>query len=146
MNYYDDDWFAVPADELVEDDDEDYCDHCGPWCEHWGGDGLCELILEEQARQAEEFERLYVEKDTRCPVCGQVLICYSIPTDELWTWPGDFYNPIIALEIYAIYGAPKDELHRSGNLVHIWIGEGQYREEKLVRLTGNKKVEGKPPF
>src|SRR3990172_1608441 len=96
--------------------------HCDPWCECWGGDGLCMLEIERQVEEAEEFEMLYVAK-AFCPVCGLALTEYSIPTDKLWAWPGDFYNPMIALEIFAVYDAPKGEFHRHGNLAHIWVGE-----------------------
>jgi len=124
--------------ECDEDDyDDDPCQRCGPWCEHWMGDGLCEVACEELAREEKEFEEKY--KSTRlCPVCNQRLTCYQIPeVDELWHWPGK-WNPMIGLGIFAAYGVPKGELHHKGNIYHVWIGAGDYRDEKLIQPLGKE--------
>jgi hypothetical protein len=141
MSEYDD-WLE-DIDE-GEDYDEydpsenDLCAHCGPSCEHWGGDGLCMLQIEQQANEAQEYEEEFVHQNVHCPECGVKLTMYDIPVNELWLWPGDFYNPMIALNIYAVYDAPKGELHRKLDICHIWVGEGEGREEKLIRLTGGQ--------
>lgn len=142
---YDHDYTDWDEDDWDEDDWDDPCDRCGPWCEHWGGDGLCVLALEQFAAEREEFEKYVFERRT-CPVCGVELIEYQITVDKLWQWPGDI-NPIIGLEIYAALGTPKGELHRAGPLCHIWVGEGEYRQEKLIRLLGqNGTIDEGIPF
>lgn len=131
-----DDW----ADDEGLDDDGDPCDHCGPSCEHWGGDGICELAIEQYANEHEEYYHHYVTEGVHCPVCGAILTEYRVPVDEIWLWPGDFYNPMIALDIYAVYDAPKGIVHRHDQVYHIWVGKGEFRSEKLVRLLGKGKV------
>ena len=44
-----DDW------EYAEDDDnfDDPCASCGPWCDYWLGDDLCELVIVSCAQQEE---------------------------------------------------------------------------------------------
>ena len=124
-------------DELYDDYnpcDDDPCSHCGIWCDHWGGDGLCLLQIEQQAMEDEEYHKNYLTENVPCPVCGKYLNQYEIPTDKLWTWPGGFYNPMIALEIYSAYGVAKGEVHHKNNVYHVWIGDGKYREEKLIKL------------
>jgi hypothetical protein len=120
-------------DDEEERDDELACEHCGMWCEHWMGDNLCELEIEQQAKEDEEYNSKYVNQRL-CPICNQSLTCYQIPVDTLWTWPGDFYNPLIALNIYAACGVSKGECHHKGNVYHIWIGEGENRREELIQL------------
>ncbi len=133
---YELEWYDEDCDDDLYSDSGDPCDHCGPHCGHWGGDGLCMLEIEELARQHEEYEKRYYRQAAICPVCRHRLPRYDIETDELWVWPGGWYSPIIGLEIYAAYGMPKGEIHRAGNVCHIWIGEGEARHEKLVRLLG----------
>lgn len=118
---------------------EDPCSRCGPWCEHWAGDGLCMLVIEQQAKDHEEYYRECVTDNVHCPVCGKLLTEYKVPTDTLWTWPGDFYNPMIALGIFCAYDTPKGVLHSHNEVYHIWTGEGKYRQEKLIRLIGEDK-------
>ena len=126
-------------------DSEDPCDRCGPWCECWGGDGLCMLAIEQQAQEAEQFYKKYVSDNQPCPHCGKELTRYHIPVDRLWFWPGEWpdgehYNPMIALDIFAVIDAPKGEVHkpvqgRFYRFHHIWVGQGQYRSEKLIMLN-----------
>jgi len=110
-------------------------EYCGSWCEHWGGDNLCELEIEALAKETEDYEAKY--KSTRlCPVCSQSLDCWQIPdVDELWHWSAQ-HHPLIGLEIYRAYGVPKGVIHSKGNVYHVWIGKGKYREEKLIQPLG----------
>lgn len=140
---YEEDW----SDDWDDEDDESAADYdfetengiCSPSAcgECWGGDGICMREIEEQARQDEEYARLYVSENVACPVCGAVLIEYKIPTDALWCWPGDFYNPMIPLGIFAVYDAPKGVVCRKDNVHHIWVGDGKFRTEKLINILGN---------
>lgn len=127
-------------DEFWEDDDFEYelsCDNCGPWCEHWGGDGLCMLAIVAQAAESDHYHDNFVTEDAVCPGCNKKLTMYEIPTDKLWVWPGDFYNPMIALEIFAVYDASKGEVHpREGKTHHIWVGQGPGARECLIKLSG----------
>jgi hypothetical protein len=118
------------------DDWDDPCDRCGPSCPDWGGDGLCMIQINQQAEENRDFQEKCVVTNYYCPVCGKPLTLYKIPVDELWVWPGDFYNPIIALNIFSVYDAPKGELHRSGNIVHIWVGDPAGDNQKLIQLGG----------
>jgi hypothetical protein len=138
-----DDWYEEEEEEDDEDmwvdyDDGDPCRHCGPHCPEWGGDGLCMVEIRALSEEADDFTKRFVTENYTCPVCGKGLTLYSIPVDTLWEWPGGFYNPMIALDIYGALGVPKGELHRDGNLVHIWVGEGEYRSEKLVQLMADR--------
>lgn len=90
MDYLDDcdeeeddftDWF----DEQTLNND--LCLACGLLCEHWGGDGLCDLEIEALADETAEYQENYVHPNTFCPVCGKLLTLYDIPADELWVWP-----------------------------------------------------------
>lgn len=124
----------MPSDE--DDYNDDPCFHgCHYTCEHWGGDGICMLEVEELARQDQEYQEKYVTQ-TSCPVCQQALTQYAIPTDEIWHWPGNFYSPIIAVSIFCVLDVPKGVLHSQDNIHHIWIGEGEFRTEKLIHLMG----------
>ena len=134
------------------DDDEDWdawdidpCDQCGPWCEHWGGDGLCMLVIEQMAEEEKFFEKKYMSTN-KCPVCDVELTQYQIPTDQLWTWPGvwledgEYYNPMIALGIFGAYGGAKGEVHpafesKGFMYHHIWVGIGEGRTEKMIMLN-----------
>jgi hypothetical protein len=136
-------------DEYFDDvDDPPICSpsQCG---DCWMGDNLCEKELEQQASESEDYEKKYVTQNVACLVCGVSLTQYEIPTDKLWVWPGvwpdgAYYNPIIALNIFAMYGAPKGEVHGAvtngtGTYWHIWVGTGKYRSEKIIKLTGSLK-------
>jgi hypothetical protein len=125
-----------PWDDFDDEVDEFSCDNCGPWCEHWGGDGLCMLAIAQSGAENEHYEANFVTPNVTCPECGKILTMYEIPVDELWLWPGDFYNPMIALDIFAVYDAPKGEIHRHGDLCHIWVGTGEHRRECLILLSG----------
>lgn len=127
-HHWEDDW--EESDEYAELS----CDNCGPWCEHWAGDGLCMLAIEQQAAEWDDYYAKYVTKNVHCPVCGAKLTMYAIPTDKLWTWPGHFYNPMIALDIFCVYDAPKGEIHNCAGIHHIWTGTGKLRQEKLIHL------------
>lgn len=132
----DDKWFSDP------------CSSCGPECQYWGGDGLCELALERLASETEDYQQNFVVPGVACPVCGVELTQYEIPTDELWIWPGDFYSPTIALNIYAVLDAPKGLLHSSGKFHHIYTGSyDKNKEEKLIFLSGKEgPVDDNFPF
>lgn len=62
------------------------------------------LAIDEQARQDEEYHRRYYRKAAICPVCRHRFPRYDIEANELWVWPGDWYNPMIGLEVYALKG------------------------------------------
>lgn len=129
-----------------EDEEEasgDPCSHCGPWCDEWVGDGLCMIAISEQARQDEEYHAIFVTENVPCPICGKLLTVYRIPVDKLWTWPGDFYNPLIALRIYSAYDALKGEFHRKDNLCHIWTGD--MGNDRLVKLDGKADLPSGDP-
>jgi hypothetical protein len=54
------DYFAEGEyDEEPEEDweSDDPCHNCGPWCHEWGGDGLCMVVIREQARQRADYNR-----------------------------------------------------------------------------------------
>ncbi len=133
--WHDEDW----------DNDEDWdewANTCSPSrCgDCWGGDGICMLEIEQLAAEQEDFEQHYMQRAVQCPHCGAVLTQYQIPTTQLWTWPGGFYSPMIALDIFAVYDAPKGEVHepvtgRFYNLHHIWVGIGEHRRECLIMLA-----------
>lgn len=124
-----------------DDDWDEWSSACSPSrCgECWGGDGICMLEIEQLAAEQEEFERHYVQPAVPCPHCGAVLTQYRISTTRLWTWPGDFYSPMIALNIFAVYDAPKGEVHEPSEshyhrFHHIWVGTGEMRRECLIML------------
>jgi hypothetical protein len=104
------------------------------------GDGLCELVIEEQARETKEYEEKHHRK-SRCPICGKELDEYDVKADKLWVWDSDWYNPLIALSIYGPIGVPKGVIHSKGNVYHIYVGDGENRNEKLVRLIGGEDGE-----
>lgn len=139
-----DEYYEETDYEEEDAEDEFSCDHCGPWCSDWGGDGLCMLAIEQQANEQEEYDKNFIKENQTCPVCKQSLKQYEVPVDELWTWPGDFYNPMVAIGIFGILDTPKGEIHRSGNLCHVWVGAGEYREEKLILLSGKRSIEEFP--
>ena len=117
------------------------CEHgyCGPECPYWMGDGLCELAIEEQARETEDYEKKHHRK-AKCPVCGKELDEYDVKADKLWVWDAGWYNPLIGLAIYGPMGVPKGVIHSKDNVYHIYVGEGENRNEKLVRLIGRKRL------
>jgi hypothetical protein len=120
----------APYDDEWDDEDDwgDPCSRCGPWCDSWLGDGLCELEIDYQARCQEFYDKHYVFKDQKCPICGKALTLYKVPGD-LWTWPGDWLTPMIALDIYAVYDCPKGVVHSFGkDFHHVWIGSAKPRE------------------
>jgi len=126
-DYYEDDY---------EDESDDPCDNCGPSCRYWMGDGLCELVIEEQARQREEYEKHI--RMSKCPVCGKELQEFDIPnSDQLWIWSAK-YDPTIALEVYGPIWLKKGEIHAQGQVHHVWIEWGTGVEERLIRLLGKE--------
>ena len=117
-------------------DDVEGCDGiCMPECPYWGGDGICMLAVEEYAGHEEEYEREHVY-DAECPVCHKELKCYEV-FDDLWEWSG---HPLLAVEVYGFYSTPKGVLHSRGNVFHIWIGEGENREERLIKVLKGAEV------
>jgi hypothetical protein len=141
MNGYDEDWDEEEWDEEGEDwDSEEESDcpyetgfNCDPDCPYWGGDGICEIAIQEQVENGKEYREKHVYQ-TKCPVCGRELTCYEVLADELWTWNPGWHDPLIALEIYGPADMAKGVVHSSGNIYHIWVGEP--RNEKLVKLIG----------
>lgn len=131
-----DDFYPDEYDEW-DDDDDDELMGCGPWCGScWGGDGICMQELEAMAEEGADYETNHVQHDVPCPVCGKQLTQYDVETDKLWVWPGGWYSTYIALNVYAVYDCPKGEIHQQEGVYHIWIGEGDYRREQLIRLLG----------
>jgi hypothetical protein len=132
------DWEDAEWDDDEEDysrDDEVSCLNCGPECPAWVGDGLCEIALAWEQTMHDQYMDLHSGQQP-CPVCGAMLISYEIATDQLWIWPGgDWpYSPMVGLEIYAILAAPKGEIHRQADVVHIFVGDGELRRECLIIL------------
>ncbi len=121
------------------EDDELGCDKCGPWCPDWMGDNLCRIDIDNFAMETEEYLAKHKLPGVMCPVCQKDLDCFSVAADELWVWPGGWYDPRVGLfEVYSLYGCPKGEIHSKGKVHHIWIGEGEYRQEKLILLMGKQ--------
>lgn len=138
-NYDDEEWVGYHDDFADDDDDEETCSHCGPWCEDWLGDGLCQIELDQQRENDEAYHKEFY-RETTCPVCEAKLSEYDIKADELWVWPGDWFDPMIPLfEIYHAYGVEKGVIHSAGAVHHIFVGEGELREEKLIRLLGKDR-------
>jgi hypothetical protein len=98
-----------------------------------------QTAIEQQAAEYEDYYAEYVTENVPCPVCGAKLTIYTIPAQKLWTWPGHFYNPMIALGIFCAYDAPKGEIHSLDRIHHIWTGTGKYRKEKLIHLIPPKR-------
>lgn len=130
-------------DDSYEDDDELSCDNCGMWCDHWMGDGLCELAIKEQERQAADYKRRHTGERC-CPICKTKLKRYDcVGVDELWTWNPEQYDAMIAIEILGPMSLNKGEVHHKGNLYHVWIEWGTGKRECLIRLLP-KEVKKKP--
>lgn len=116
--YYDDE------EECAEPD----CTRCGPWCDAWMGDGLCEHAIDYQVKCQEFYDKYYTIKDYACPICGERMTLYKVPS-KLWQWPGDWLSPMVALTIYAVYDCPKGVIHSFGkDLHHVWIGSTKERQ------------------
>lgn len=130
-------------DEYGEDCEEDWesddpCDNCGPWCNEWGGDGLCMLVINEQARQRREYDRKHTGT-RKCPICKKKLKRYDcLNVDSLWSWSLDPYDPMIAIDVLGPLWLNKGEIHHKGNLYHVWIEWGSGKEERLIRLLPRK--------
>ena len=107
--------------------------YCGPKCPYWMGDGLCELVIERQTKEREDYYKNHV-KNMKCPVCGKPMKCYEVKADELWVWDASWHDPIIGLEVYSALWVPKGIVHQQGDIYHVWIGTGENRTEKLIRL------------
>jgi len=134
---YELDEYSNPFDE--DEEDEEDCSHCGPWCPDWGGDGICMVDCENMQHECEDYLAKHKLSGVMCPVCQKNLDCFSVRTDQIWVWPGDWYDPRVGLfEVYAAYDCSKGVIHSKGNIHHIWIGEGEYQEEKLINLLGKK--------
>lgn len=140
--YYEDEFYPENFDDYDLDDDfDDDPGFCGPWCgDCWGGDGICMAEIAAMVEEGEAYEAAHTAHDVPCPVCGKRLTQYDVMANELWIWPGDWYSPMIALNVYAVYDCPKGEIHRLGDTCHIWIGEGDYRREQLIRLIGSSEA------
>jgi len=110
--------------------------YCDPTCPFWMGDGLCEILIEEQAQDEKDYDSKHVHGEV-CPVCGKALWCYEVKASELWTWDPSWHDPLIALKIFGPYDAPRGVIHSSGDVYHIWVGDE--REEKLIKLIKEEK-------
>lgn len=115
-------------DELDEDfSDLDPCLDCGPHCKHWMGDSLCELEFERQVAVAKEFEKRFVSL-IMCPVCNMPVQQISLPTSELWVWPGGDWifagEAMLGLEWFGTIYSEKKVLHtwREEDVIfhHVW--------------------------
>ncbi len=139
MSYFDDDddeEFGYRDDFEDDDYEQEGCRHCGPWCDDWVGDNLCQMELDLQRENDKAYHKDFY-RETSCLICKKPLPEYDIKADELWMWPGDWFDPFIPLfEIYHAYGIKKGVLHSEGNRHHIFVGEGDLMEEKLIRLLG----------
>ena len=89
------------CDEYNEWNDELSCDNCGPWCEYWAGDGLCELEAQRFANQIEEYEKNH-HRTAKCPVCGAELEEFDEPIEITIHYP-DYYAKGIDEDLLAIY-------------------------------------------
>ena len=124
---------SYPPGTYDDWDDELSCDSCGPWCEYWVGDGLCELVIQEQTRQMEEYEREH-HRTAKCPVCGEELEEFDVKANEIWVWDPSWYDPMIALDVYGPMWLRKDVIHQKEGVYHVWIEFGDGRKERLIRL------------
>jgi hypothetical protein len=134
-----DEFYSGYDEEYAEDiESGDGCDHCGPWCDDWGGDGLCMLVIKEQARQRAEYDRKHTG-ERNCPICKKRMPRFDcLNVDKLWEWSLEPYDPMIGLEVLGPQWLDKGELHHKDNLYHVWIGEGEHRKEILLRLIPRK--------
>lgn len=134
-----DEFYGGYDEEYAEDiESDDGCDHCGPWCGEWGGDGLCMLVIKEQARQRAEYDRKHTG-ERNCPICKKRMPRFDcLNVDKLWEWSLEPYDPMIGLEVLGPQWLDKGELHHKGNLYHVWIGEGEHRKEILLKLIPRK--------
>lgn len=127
-------------DEDIGHWNEPDCGRCGPWCDEWGGDGLCMLQIRAQGNEGADYDRQCVQENILCPVCGKTLTQYAIPTDTLWVWPGNFYGPMIGLGVYGPLDVPKSEMHRwqmgNGTLCHIWTGDPETGQQLILLTLG----------
>jgi len=130
-DYYGDEFEEEPEADWESDDP---CDNCGPWCPDWGGDGLCMLVIKEQARQRSDYNRRHTG-ERKCPICKVKLKRFDVVgVDELWVWSPEYYDPIIAIDVLGPLWLNKGEIHHKGNLYHVWIEWGTGKEERLIRL------------
>ena len=148
----DPDW--EEEDDYEEDQEEyareiDPCSRCGPSCPDWGGDGLCMLQIRQIGGEQEDYSQRYTVANAPCPVCGTKLTLFKVP-GELWTWPGDFYSPMVALSVYGPIDVPKAVLHGADtralpgithDIYHVWIGDST--RQQLIAV--NCDAEGIDP-
>jgi hypothetical protein len=142
FDYQDDEEYWLDEEDLY-DEDELSCDNCGPWCPDWGGDGLCMVAIEEQARQRDEYVKKHV-RDARCPVCGAALREYDVYSGDgkPWTWSAGFYDPMIAvMDVLGPMWLNKGVFHSKDRVHHVWIEWGAGREERLLRYLEENPLE-----
>lgn len=138
-------WMDESYDEYWEDDEDyndwgDPCDPCDMSCEHWGGDGICLLAIDMQEKDEKEYAEKYTRENTRCPVCGNYMTQFHIPTDKLWQWPGGRWefagNGMLGLMVYGAYDCAKGVLCKKDigkyTYFHIWVGKTD--NQKLIKL------------
>lgn len=138
-----DDWEDYDDWEEYEDDWDDPCSNCGPWCPHWGGDGLCMVEIEAQAEMRKEYEVQHV-RDSKCPVCGKKMKEYDIYAGteaKPWLWSAGWYYPILGIEVLGPLWLNKDVIHGEGRVFHVWIEWGSGREERLLRYLTKEEAE-----
>lgn len=123
------------------DDEENYdCplgfeQYCDPSCPHWMGDGLCEVIIEEQAEAHSEWMKKHYKEQVRCKLCNKILEMYEIHSKEPWTINPIHDDPVlVGIRVYGPIGCRKKILHSyyddDCEVLHICV-EGK---ERLVKL------------
>jgi len=155
MNEYDD-YDEYNDDDADPNDYGDPCDPCDMSCEHWGGDGICLLEIDIQEQEEEAYLSKYSRKNTRCPICGNYMTQYHIPTDRLWVWPGGKWefagSAMLGVMVYGAYDCPKGILCKwsRGEYIyyHIWVGA--IDNQKFIKLLKKgyevKEEEAEVPF
>jgi len=136
------DYDAGDFDEVIDDEDELSCDNCGPWCDSWGGDGLCMREIEAQTKMRKEYEKNHIRK-AKCPICGKELTEYDVyagSKPEPWTWNAGWYYPILAIEVMGALWLKKDVIHGKDQVFHVWIEWGTGKEERLLRYLTEKEA------
>lgn len=152
MTEFDDlsDW-DDESDLLYEYEIDDPCLHCGPGCENWLGDNLCDLAIQQQVEIHDDFFARFVS-DVHCPVCGKELQQVSLPTDGVWVWPGgdwDFAGAaMLGLMLFGSIQTPKGVLHKTVDddhqYVHVWVfEEGDAGKQLLLKLLREDNEEGR---
>jgi len=144
--YWDEEDYYYEGDVDADFYDDDPCLHCGPHCQHWGGDNLCMLEIERQVQVQIEFEERYVS-DITCPVCSVETKQVALPTAGLWVWPGDWDfggEVMIALRLFGTIWSDKYIKHiwedESYRYYHVWTMEESHHF--ILKLWHEDRNEG----